>query len=283
MNTKIELITPEAAARILREANIDNRKLKPRKVEALARDIRAGTFVVTHQGIAFDDEGRLLDGQHRLSAIVLAGKAAQMLVTKNLPRTTRVRGMDLATWDVIDKGIRRSDGEALARKTGVKNGNKLAAVMRVLLKVAEPTAAKDVSLPQIELAIEVIGASAEAMVAMSETSRSLYRPTAPVVAAFVMLHSSPDGAAHAEAMMEEAMNITGGANAPSRALVTWVKRHTFAGGGAWVPHFKVAASALQAHVEGRTLQKVYASESAADWIKAKAAAPLKKLRAIMSL
>jgi hypothetical protein len=283
MTIKIELITSERAAQILRDANIDNRKLKPWKVEAIARDMRAGVFILTHQGIAFDVDGRLLDGQHRLAAIVLAGKPCSLLVTKNLPRTTRVRGLELPTWDVIDKVTPRRDGESLTRRTGVKNGNKLAAVLRVLLKVADPSTSKEISLPQIELALEVMGSSAEPMVALSESCRHLYRPTAPVVAAFTLLHISSNGAAVAEALLQEAMDITGTVNAPTRALVTWTRGHIYNGGAGWVPHFRVASSIIQAHVEGKALKKVYGSETAAEWLKDKASAPIKKLKGIMSL
>jgi hypothetical protein len=285
MKTKTELITPEMAKKILSSANTNNRKLQQRKVETYARDMRAGAFITTHQGIAFDENEVLLDGQHRLAAIVLCGKPIQMLVTRGLPKSTRVKGtIDMPTWDVIDKGLRRGDGEALARKTGCRNGNKMAAVLRAMLKAVEPTLARDVSLPQIELAMEVVGESVEACVSIGEgKNRSLYRPTAPVLAAFAMAHAVPSSSLAAEALLKEAMSITGGINAPSRALFTWTKNHPQSGGAGSMVHFKVAASVIQAHLEGRSLSKVYASETATEWIKVHAGSVVKKLCAIVAL
>ena len=62
-------VTPELAAKWL-EGNTHNRDLEPSKVELYASDMKAGRWQLTHQGIAFDDNGVLLDGQHRLWAIV---------------------------------------------------------------------------------------------------------------------------------------------------------------------------------------------------------------------
>src|SRR5262249_29433317 len=54
---------------------------------------------LTHQGICFDANGFLIDGQHRLHAIVMAGKSVQMIVAHN-------RGA--AFHDPIDRGRARS-------------------------------------------------------------------------------------------------------------------------------------------------------------------------------
>ena len=52
----------------------------------IARDMKAGHWRLTHQGIAFDPAGVLIDGQHRLWAIVesdttlLAWSAAALFI-----------------------------------------------------------------------------------------------------------------------------------------------------------------------------------------------------------
>jgi|LakMenEpi03Aug12_release.lakeMendotaPanAssembly.Ray.scaffolds.fasta_scaffold601331_2 hypothetical protein len=83
MNTRLEVIGPEQA-KIYLQMNTGNRNLQKGVVEQYAKDIRAGNWTLTHQGIAFAKDGRLLDGQHRLEAIVLAGIAVEMLVTFGL-------------------------------------------------------------------------------------------------------------------------------------------------------------------------------------------------------
>lgn len=61
-------MTPAMAERFLAR-NEGNRLIRRYKVEAIADAIRRGEWETTHQGIAIDPDGRLIDGQHRLSAI----------------------------------------------------------------------------------------------------------------------------------------------------------------------------------------------------------------------
>ena len=81
----LELITPECARKYL-QANTQNRKLRKNHVGRLAQIIRNNQWQITHQGIAFDPDGTLIDGQHRLNAIVLADLPVQMWVCRGLSR-----------------------------------------------------------------------------------------------------------------------------------------------------------------------------------------------------
>jgi hypothetical protein len=80
-----EDIGPETAMRYL-ERNINNRKIRQRVVDRIARDIKHGNWRVTHQGIAFNIDGDLIDGQHRLWAIVESGCTVRVMVTRGLAR-----------------------------------------------------------------------------------------------------------------------------------------------------------------------------------------------------
>lgn len=75
-------ITPEIATRWL-DANEGNRRLDWNYIAQLARDMKAGRFACTHQGIAFDTHGRLIDGQHRLWAVLEANTPVRMRVFYN--------------------------------------------------------------------------------------------------------------------------------------------------------------------------------------------------------
>lgn len=79
------LVTPELAERWL-EKKAPNRALNDNLALEYALAMEAGSWEQTHQGIAFDDAGRLVDGQHRLSAIPLSKKSVKMLVTRGLTR-----------------------------------------------------------------------------------------------------------------------------------------------------------------------------------------------------
>jgi len=81
---ELMLVTPERALNWLENANNRNRRVSDAYVQRLARDMRNGRWVLTHEGIAFDPNGMLLDGQHRLWAVVMAETAVQMHIWFNV-------------------------------------------------------------------------------------------------------------------------------------------------------------------------------------------------------
>ena len=70
MKTEVIQVTPKKAAEWLK-ANTRNRPIRPSHVERLRASFERGEYVMTHQGIAFCDDGTIADGQHRLTAISL--------------------------------------------------------------------------------------------------------------------------------------------------------------------------------------------------------------------
>lgn len=114
IESRVETITPEMATQYL-SFNTKNRSIRRQEVEAYARAIKSGAFVTTHQGIAFDDEGNLIDGQHRLMAIVSAGAPVQMMVTRGVPSNAMQiidRGSSRTMRDVIALGEYGDDSKA---------------------------------------------------------------------------------------------------------------------------------------------------------------------------
>ena len=103
MKTEIELITPDKAKEYL-STSVGNRAIRSRDVEKFIRDLRSGNFLLTHQGIAFDTDGHLRDGHHRLTAIALSGVSADMMVTSGMPKEA---------FSVIDNGSKRTFEDAL--------------------------------------------------------------------------------------------------------------------------------------------------------------------------
>lgn len=96
-------VTPERAGGLL-EWNTRNRNLSKRKAAQIARDQQANRYHVTHQGIAFYEDGTLADGQTRLYGITLSGKGQWLMVTE---------GLSEEAMHVIDKGRRRSVADSL--------------------------------------------------------------------------------------------------------------------------------------------------------------------------
>ena len=96
-DVKWEKITPEIASVYL-QVNTGNRILRKYHVKSIANDIKNGNFEITGQSIVFDSDGKLVDGQHRLSAIIESNCAVNMLV---------VRGVKVGTHN-IDVGLKRT-------------------------------------------------------------------------------------------------------------------------------------------------------------------------------
>lgn len=123
---KFELITvsPEIARQWLDTNADNNRNISPQLVKKLAADIIRDKWRLTGEVIKFDSEGRLIDGQHRLSAVIASKKTVQMHVVRDLPPETMY---------VIDTGKSRSAGDAL--KIAGLNGfsNDAAALARKII------------------------------------------------------------------------------------------------------------------------------------------------------
>jgi hypothetical protein len=119
-----ETITPNRAGSLL-DANESNRNVRARVVSAYARDMDHDRWLTTGETIKVGRNGELLDGQHRLQAIIASGKPQRLLV---------VRGLDPITRTVIDTGAVRSGGDAL-RMHGIGGNNPyaLAAAARLLV------------------------------------------------------------------------------------------------------------------------------------------------------
>lgn len=82
-SVKVESITPRLAVKYL-ERNVDNRPITKSYVNNLVRQMQSENWHMTHQGIAFAKDGRLIDGQHRLQAIIESGKTVKLPVTRGL-------------------------------------------------------------------------------------------------------------------------------------------------------------------------------------------------------
>jgi hypothetical protein len=85
MKTELLQVTPEIANKLL-QRNLNNRNLSDRLVSKYEQDMRGGNWTITHQGIAFYEDGTLADGQHRLAAIIRSGVPISMYVTRGLKR-----------------------------------------------------------------------------------------------------------------------------------------------------------------------------------------------------
>lgn len=85
-------IDPVTAARWLAE-NTVNRPIRAVKIDQYGRDMLAGRWNASESTLCFSPDGKLQNGQHRLTAIVKTGVTVVMLVQRNVP-TAAMRTMD---------------------------------------------------------------------------------------------------------------------------------------------------------------------------------------------
>lgn len=93
------LVTPEMAEQFLRTNMAENRTISAKHVDGMLHDMVRGTWRRSPQPVCFDTEGRLIDGQHRLHALMLSKTPQLMFVVRNCPRSCV---------DHIDCGRKRS-------------------------------------------------------------------------------------------------------------------------------------------------------------------------------
>jgi len=123
------------------EKNLErNRPLSASTVARYAAEMQHGHWMLTHQGIAFDDAGHLIDGQHRLHAIVKSGVGVDMAVTRDVPAIQTRNGVSARAFDGIDRLRLRNVGQCLEISHGLKQGNRLAACANTILRIANCSA-----------------------------------------------------------------------------------------------------------------------------------------------
>lgn len=119
----IVYVTPDMARRLL-ESNTRNRPVAPKVVATYARDMKDGNWQITGEGIKIAADGTLLDGQHRLHAIIKANTAVPMLVARGIPDEAQ---------GVMDTGRKRTAADALSI-AGEKHATIIAAAAKLALE-----------------------------------------------------------------------------------------------------------------------------------------------------
>lgn len=115
---RVETITPVLAEEYLRR-NTKNRQLRSNIVSYYASQMKNGQWMLNGEGIIFNDEGILVDGQHRLAAVMESGVNVEMLV---------VRNADKDSFTTIDSGVSRKIRDTFYVK-GIPNANVVSSII----------------------------------------------------------------------------------------------------------------------------------------------------------
>ena len=112
-------VTPEMAESWL-SRNANNRNLRGQVIASYARDMAAGSWVLNGETVKISTAGQLLDGQHRLNAVVESRTTVPMIVVREIPA---------GVMPTVDAGAKRTYADALKIR-GEDNTSVLAAVTR---------------------------------------------------------------------------------------------------------------------------------------------------------
>lgn len=117
METKVVTVTPYLASKWLSESKTINRPISKPHLARLVSYMKSGKWKEnTGEAIKFSSTKGLIDGHHRLNAIIQSGVTLRMLIVYDL---------DDDIFDVLDRGRVRSAGDVLAQ-IGAKNNTNLA-------------------------------------------------------------------------------------------------------------------------------------------------------------
>lgn len=117
----IEQITPEQAERYLSNNTDINRRRSEHKVERYARFMTAGEWILTPEPIAFDENCMLIEGQHRLAAVVKSGLAQSFWVIRGCSKDAflKIGGGGRNSSDTFTILYKQRKGEAPSHATHV--------------------------------------------------------------------------------------------------------------------------------------------------------------------
>jgi hypothetical protein len=260
--TKRVSVTPAMAAKWL-ERNTHNRTVSQYVVDAYATDMKNGHWMFSHQGIAFDEDGNMIDGQHRLWAIVESGKTVDMLVTTGLSKES-VNGVSITTMDVVDRGKVRGIGAQLTLSHGYKNGFLTAACAKVIAEICADAARNRLSTAQTVAILRIYGADIGSTIA---EVRSKFDKGSSVLGTLAFVkRGNPDlGGKFADFYLSQE-NMK--ANHPAFALRRWIENHPQGGGSGRWQTVRAAASAIHLFSQGKTANRIYGSDEAMAWLRA---------------
>jgi len=130
MSTEHGIEISPAKARDLIKLNIENnRRVTKTHVKNLSSAMKAGTWMETGEPVIIDKFGRIIDGQHRLFAVIDSGVTI---------KTTITYGVDPAAFDVMGTGKVRNLSDVMSIH-GIDNAREVTAAYRIYMDLMTTT------------------------------------------------------------------------------------------------------------------------------------------------
>ena len=245
-------VTPSMAARWL-EGNTHNRPINQGHVERLACEMKSGRWRLTHQGLAFSSSGRLLDGQHRLWAIVMADVPVKTRVFFNEPAENI---------ECYDGGLARNNADrmSLSQRFGREIDHKHLATLRAMVRGLKQASFRLSYGQEAELLAKHIDAISFAMkyLAMTERARGVATAVTRAVIARAWYSIEADRLIHFCTVLKTGL-ASGPQDEPIIMLRDYLVQNEKARNLAAVIRecYGKTERALKAHLRGENLSKLY--------------------------
>ena len=145
MNATVVDVTPKMAKQLL-DKNTHNRPIRQSRVDRYTKDMLEGLWVQCGDTVCVSETGVLLNGQHRLLAVVASGVTIRMIL---------VTGIADDAFPFMDGGVPRSGADALSIE-GRKNCNTLSAAAK-LVKAYTNGKWREADNPSNHAIVEMVG------------------------------------------------------------------------------------------------------------------------------
>lgn len=243
-------VTPAIAKRWLAEMPPQsNRNVSKLYVEKYAREMSAGNWDMNGKGIVFDEAGHLIDGQHRLHAVIMANCPVMMLVIRNARNV-----------GYVDERPRSAGAEATIR--GARNGNTMIATVRWLWRYMRGELKLDgtvwSSAASFSELWELYEANPDVSLSVAETGPKNFSGTPHATLAFVHFmasRTSHDAANRFIADLQSGTNLPDGS--PVLALMKAAKTGSIGRSSMYRDRLcAMAAKAWLAYEGGRTIKRL---------------------------
>ncbi|MCK9327180.1 MAG: hypothetical protein M0P69_16925 [Bacteroidales bacterium] len=240
---------------LLQVMNTHNRQTKQRHVQFLAKEIIAGRWQPTNQGIGVTDTGIIIDGGHRLEAIRLAGYPPVKLLI--------VTGLPMEAQKFVDQHAKRSMTDTLKLFLNRDVSSRIVAAMNVIHKDATGwnSGAQRMGPDETADMLDVYHESINAIMGICRISKML---SSPILAALIKRHHETKS----ERIIRLATDIVNGElltkGSPALTFRTWMLSDKKRAGGGEVQkeRFAKTISAIRAELDGRKITRLC---TARDW------------------
>ncbi len=251
-------VTPEMAKKFLESNHENQRKLSKSRVTRYAEEIRNEMWLYNGESIIISESGRLIDGQHRLAAILEAGLAIDTVLITDVP--DEQDGVD--TFLTINTE-NRSNADALYI-AGFKEESSSVGKLMGLVKafnmqkiVQKPSGHKYNNIEVVEQARQFTEKRALSIINDAKTN-AFECDTISLNFWMLMIYVFQDLPKGADFLDAISNCDDAGGNSPVSALLKFFKRHQGTGGGNNISKVKWIAilNTYNSFIKDRTVQNL---------------------------